>query len=212
MTVKLPLAKHPLGPFELTGIGVTTHQGGYPVAVLTEGRPSPTVHFKRRALPVSWAIPRWDRAVSRRAGPNGQVRQLKELSEAQRRGLRYEAAVTARLEGELEGQFISQLPFEFRTELTISTAIPDGIILSVEKPEVIVVEIKVSHSADALAQLEFYRGIVAAAFRLRRVRMLAIVQMCEPWTRLPRKFDVVNELSDALHQENEYLVLVWRRP
>lgn len=115
------------------------------------------VYFARRHLvPPERAWLDWPATAKPRPAP-------REVTVAQRRGLRFEQKVTAAFGARYGSGWLPQPCFGFSARHEVSRAIPDGLLFS--RQEIIAIEIKYNFRREALAQLEdFYLPIVRLAF------------------------------------------------
>lgn len=136
----------------------------------------------------------------------------KPQSAAAKRGLSYERKVLKTLEGNFPRRFVSQLPFTFRTQAKTGWAIPDGLLFDFDARRVLLIEIKLSHSADAWWQLErFYLPIVAEALRAFTVIPVEICRTFDPAVRLTKAPVLLTGVCEAFEaREDSHLILATR--
>lgn len=119
-------------------------------------------------------------------------------SEAAKRGVRFERKVADSLSQSFRTRFVSNLPFSFQTSAKRGKAIPDGLLFT-EREEVVLIEVKYQHCADAWWQLErFYLPIVREALRVFRVVPLEICSIYDPWVKLQKSVALVESPLEAL--------------
>jgi hypothetical protein len=165
----------------------------------------PVTHYvKRRAGEVSTAHLLWDRAGLPCAGTS------RGKSAAQNRGLRYEEKITEYLNSRYP-YFLAQVPFRFTSGFVTEKCILDGLLWS--KPgekEVVMVEIKSRHTADAWFQLRYlYFPVVQAAFPGWDIRLLEICRTFEP-VALPEPYKLHMSVDQFLDEGTGYGVVCKR--
>lgn len=164
-----------------------------------------TSYVKRRAGTVSSASLLWDRAGLPGAGP------ARGKTAAQNAGLRYEAKVLSRLWSEFGG-FLSQVPFRFTSDFVSEKCILDGIIFRPEMRELVLVEVKSRHTADAWFQLRYlYHPVVSVVFPGWGIRLLEICKSYEPGVKLPEPYVLHKSVEEFLEKGAAFGVVCWRR-
>lgn len=119
-------------------------------------------------------------------------------TESTKRGLRFEARVTAALHSAFPARFVSQLPFSFQTNSKRGRAIPDGILLSQRERAACIIEIKARHTSDAWWQLErFYAPIIREALPGFRICLLEICGVYDPAVKLPKAAALLERPEDV---------------
>lgn len=126
-------------------------------------------------------------------------------SAATKRGLRFEAKVTASLNRLFPSRFVSQLPLSFQTAQKRGRAIPDGFLLSRDGSALCVIEMKAAHTTDAWWQLErFYAPIAREAFRGLRIVLLEICGTYDPHVRLPKRVALLESVEEVFSTRECY--------
>lgn len=153
----------------------------------------------RKAGTVRWARPLWrsrDSATSR-------------ARNARAAGLRYEAKVIKKLE-ERYDNFWPHLQFSFDGSASRGTAIPDGLFFFPNR--LVILEIKLKHSADAWHQLtQLYLPIVQASFPRKHISLLEVTRFYDPSVVLPGSSILVEDLDFFLREPRSILgVYSWR--
>lgn len=166
-----------------------------------------TSYVKRRAGLVSSASLLWDRAGLEPAGAQ------RGKSAAQNDGLRFEKKVSARLNAEYPF-FLQQVPFRFTADFLSEKCILDGMIFraeGMEDHELLLVEIKRRHTADAWFQLRYlYHPVVQIAFPGKRVRLLEICKQFEATVTLPEPYRLHLSVRAFLESGDAFGVVCWR--
>ena len=99
--------------------------------------------------------------LNAQAGFNLRWNPPKSSAEFARRGLRFERKVVKWFEETYPSRFIAGLPFTFQTNRKVGRAIPDGLFFDASWRTCCIVEVKLTHCADAWWQMEaFYKPIV----------------------------------------------------
>jgi hypothetical protein len=164
-----------------------------------------TSYVKRRAGTVSSASLVWDRAGLASQKP------IRGKSAAQNAGLRYEAKVLGRLNLEWE-TFLPQVPFRFTSDFVSELCILDGIIFRPPARELILVEVKSRHTADAWFQLRYlYHPVVSVAFPGWGIRLLEICKSYEPGVQLPEPYALHRSIGEFIEKGAAFGVVCWRR-
>lgn len=123
-----------------------------------------------------------------------------------RRGLRFEAKVLHVFSALLGNRFTSQLPFFFQEEMggdfkrgQRGKIILDGLVISPDRAQVGIVEVKLRHSGEAWYQTnEFYKPIVQKAFgQAVEVRTIEVVHLYDPRVRLPQEKAILGSLDEV---------------
>lgn len=170
-----------------------------------EGLPV-TSYVKRRAGTVSSAYVDWGRSYQYQGPSRGR-------SAAQNAGLRYEIKVCERLVEEWEG-FLPQVVLKFTSDFISEKCIADGLLLwhpLLRAGEIVVVEVKLKHTADAWFSLKYlYQPVVARAFPRQRVRRLEICRSYESGVRLPESHTLHRSVDEFLASRDAFGVVCWR--
>ena len=131
------------------------------------------------------------------------------VSAAQQAGLRFERKINARLEEKLGNKWNYQPRLAFRDGRGEKrVCIPDGIIIAPEYS--IVVEIKISHMAEAWWQLnELYLPVLKKLNPLPW-KMLEIVKTYDPAVEFPVEVNLVTDLVEWMkNPSDQFAVFVW---
>lgn len=134
-------------------------------------------------------------------------------SAAQNEGLRFEEKVSQELTLRYE-YFLPQVPFRFTTSYGTEKCILDGMLFkhrSLETHEIVLVEMKKRHTADAWFQLrQLYFPVVQKAFPRSSLRLLEICKQYEPGVRLPEPYKLHKTLCEYLESGAPFGVVSWR--
>lgn len=124
--------------------------------------------------------------------------------EAARRGLRFERKVVAWFTATYPTRFVAGLPFTFQTNRKRGTAVPDGLLFSPDWRSCCIVEVKLTHCADAWWQMEaFYKPIVQEALRTFKVVCLEVCKSYDPWVKLPRPSELLSSVEDVFQARED---------
>lgn len=124
-------------------------------------------------------------------------------------GLRFERQVGKAL-SERYPLFVNHISFTFYTaDSGRHLCIPDGILLNGN--EVIILEIKHRHTADAWFQLRrLYQPVVQRALG-RPTRLIEVVKSYDPLVRFPEPHYICQDLETFLQSRAELGCLIWGR-
>jgi hypothetical protein len=134
-------------------------------------------------------------------------------SAAQNAGLRFEAKVSEALTRKYEG-FLQQVPFKFVGDHSPEKCILDGILFHHPKMvnrELILVEMKKRHTADAWFQLRYlYHPVVQRVFQNYNLRLLEICKEFELGVVLPEPYQLHRSVEDFIINGSSFGVVCWR--
>lgn len=121
-------------------------------------------------------------------------------------GLRFEQQVLRVYEATIP-HFVSALPFRYSISNQSVFCIPDGLILY--KNELILVEVKLTHTPQAWFQLQnLYFPVVEKALG-RKVRGVEVVKWFHPEVRFPEPVKVFRSLESFLITDERMGVVIW---
>lgn len=120
----------------------------------------------------------------------------RDMTEAQKAGLRYEDKIQAELFTHNTEYMISPT-FHFVDDSGFRTIIPDGLFSFPDR--VVIIEIKSQHMPEAWWQLEkLYRPVVMARRPLCPILCLEICRSYDPAMPFPAEFQLFSSLAEAL--------------
>jgi len=138
---------------------------------------------------------------------------LRGKSAAQNDGLRFEEKVSRDFTSTYD-YFLSQVPFRFTTAYGTSKCILDGMLFKhhlLEEHEVVLIEMKRRHTADAWFQLRrLYFPVVQKAFPRKSLRLLEVCKHYEPGVKLPEPYKLHKGMADFLESGSPFGVICWR--
>lgn len=125
-------------------------------------------------------------------------------------GLRFENKIVNTLEAQFGNSFISGIPFRFSTVYSaFNVCIPDGLLISGDR--IIILEMKLRHTADAWWQLKkLYKPVVEKALN-KNTRLLEICKYYEPEVRVPESQPVFNSIDQFLYSKVDFGCVIWGR-
>lgn len=117
-------------------------------------------------------------------------------------GLRFENKIQSELEAKYT-DFIHGIPFRFSTSYSrFNVCIPDGLLLWGD--EIVVIEIKLRHTADAWFQLtKLYKPVVQMALH-RPVRRLEICKNYMTEVQIPEPQKLFSSMPDFLKSRSDF--------
>lgn len=126
---------------------------------------------------------------------------------AQGAGHRFEAKVVKELEAQF-GTFVSGIPFVFSTDYSPRTVcIPDGLIIW--DKEVLIIEVKLSHTVDSWFQLRKLYGPVVGRALNRKVRLLEICKTYYKEESFPEPYRVYPSIGAFLLGGDDLGCVIW---
>lgn len=124
-------------------------------------------------------------------------------------GVRFEKKIVKELEA-IYPMFIAGIPFHYRTRYNPrNNCLPDGILF--REKDLVIIEIKLRHTADAWWQLRKLYQPVAVKAMGRPVRLLEICKYYEPEVRVPESQPLFASLEQFLVSRVELGCLIWGR-
>lgn len=136
-----------------------------------------------------------------------------DLTPAQKRGLKYQAKVEARLEALYPGRVLLRPWFRYRVDWRRKTCQPDVIILGEDFQPAVIVEIKYSTIADAWHKLNtVYKPVVEKTYRPPvPVALSLVTRMFDPLVGFPCAVEQLEGLERLAEWSGEGLgVVSWK--